>query len=235
MSRPKSVSLALLLALPLTFASVAAQAEIANKVLPMPALDSPSPGGDARTATFAGGCFWGVQAVFQHVQGVTNAVSGYAGGSPTDADYKSVSAGKTNHTETVRVTFDPSKVSYGKLLQVFFSVALDPTQVDRQGADIGRHYRSVLFVADPAQEKVARAYLAQLDAAHVFSAPIATTIDSTSTFYPAEAYHQDYLQLHPTEEYIVINDQPLVKNLEALFPDVWRATSITTRTLASAE
>lgn len=231
--RYKTIPAAFALAVGLTFSAAAARAEIANKVLPMPATDISEPAAGPQTATFAGGCFWGVQAVFQHVNGVTNAVSGYAGGASTDANYKAVSAKLTNHAETVRVTFDPAKVTYGKLLQIFFSVALDPTQVDRQGADIGHHYRSVLFISDPAQEKVARAYLAQLTVAHAFDAPIVTAIDTTSTFYPAEAYHQDYLQLHPTEAYIVQNDLPLVRNLSLLFPDVWRDPAITTTKLAA--
>ena len=220
------------LMLPLGFATPA-HAVVANQVLPMPAINVAKPASGMQTATFAGGCFWGTQAVFQHVEGVANVVSGYDGGTEADATYKKVSTGTTGHTETVRVTFDPAKVSYGKLLQIFFSVALDPTQKDRQGNDIGPQYRSVLFTSDQEQEKVARAYLAQLDAGHTFDKPIVTQIDTKSTFYPAEGYHQDYLTLHPTEAYIVENDLPLVQNLEAVFPQVWRATPIKTSALSS--
>ncbi len=220
--------------LPLLIGATAALAEPANKALPMPALDLPAASGP-QTATFAGGCFWGTQAVFQHVQGVTNVVSGYDGGTKPDADYKKVSTGTTGHTETVRISYDPAKISYGKLLQIFFSVALDPTQTGRQGNDVGPQYRSVVFTKDPAQEKVARAYIAELDAAHVFAKPIATEIDTKSTFYPAEGYHQDYLTLHPTEPYIVENDLPLVGNLEKVFPQVWRPTPIKTETVATTD
>ncbi len=210
-----------------------AQAAVANHVLPMPSMDVSKPASGLQTATFAGGCFWGTQAVFEHVDGVTNAVSGYAGGTNEDASYKKVSTGTTGHTETVRVTFDPAKVSYGKLLQIFFSVALDPTQKDQQGNDVGPQYRSVLFTNDAEQEKVARAYLAQLDAAHAFDKPIMTQVDTTSVFYPAEDYHQDYLTLHPTDAYIVENDMPLVQGLQTVFPQVWRATPIKASSLAT--
>lgn len=220
---------------PLTLGVTGAHAAVANQPLPMPSVDVAKPAAGSETATFAGGCFWGTQAVFQHVDGVTNVVSGYDGGSKADATYKQVSTGKTGHTETVRVTYDPAKISYAKLLQIFFSVALDPTQKDRQGNDIGPQYRSVLFTTDPEQEKVARAYLAQLDESHAFDKPIATQIDTTSTFYPAEAYHQDYLMLHPTEPYIVENDLPLVQHLETVFPQVWRPVPIKTSTAASTD
>ena len=220
---------------PLALGLTGARAAVANQPLPMPSLDVAKPAAGPQTATFAGGCFWGTQAVFQHVDGVTNVVSGYAGGNKADANYKKVSTGTTGHTETVRVTFDPAKISYAKLLQVFFSVALDPTQKDRQGNDIGPQYRSVLFTTDPEQEKVARAYVAQLDATHAFDKPIATAVDTTSTFYPAEPYHQDYLMLHPTEPYIVENDLPLVQHLETVFPQVWRPTPIKTSTAASTD
>ena len=221
------------LMLPVLLGTTGAMADPANTALPMPALDVPAASGP-QVATVAGGCFWGTQAVFQHVDGVINVVSGYDGGTKADADYKTVSSGKTGHTETVQITFDPVKISYGKLLQIFFSVALDPTQTGRQGNDIGPQYRSVLFVDGPDQERVARAYVAQLDAAHAFAKPIATEIDAKSTFYPAEGYHQDYLMLHPTEDYIVQNDLPLVAGLEKVFPQVWRATPIKTK-VASAD
>lgn len=235
LSKPRGTVLlsALALAVPLSFGSMAAQAAIANQVLPMPAVDVSDQASAPQTVTFAGGCFWGVQAVFQHVDGVATAVSGYAGGSSADADYEKVSAGTTGHAEAVQVIYDPDTISFGKLLQIFFSVALDPTQKNQQGVDVGPHYRSVLFVNDPEHERVARAYLSQLDAAHVFDKPIATRVDTTSSFYPAENYHQDYLQLHADDPYIVANDAPLVRNLNELFPQVWRSTPIRAREVAT--
>jgi peptide-methionine (S)-S-oxide reductase len=217
---------AALVAAPLSLAAHGLQAAVVNKPLPMPSTDVSRPTNGPQTATFAGGCFWGTQAVFQHVEGVTNVVSGYAGGTRADASYAKVSTGTTGHTEAVRVTYDPAKLSYGKLLQIFFSVALDPTQKDRQGTDIGPQYRSVLFTADRDQEKAARSYIQQLDASGAFDKPIATQIDTTSVFYPAEAYHQGYLTLHPSDPYIVENDLPLVVNLQKVFPQVWRDTPI---------
>jgi peptide-methionine (S)-S-oxide reductase len=198
-------------------------AEPARPPLPSPALDMAPGAAGPQTAVFAGGCFWGVQGVFQHVQGVTQAISGYAGGSAAAADYEQVSSGTTGHAEAVRVTFDPARISYGTLLQIFFSVALDPTQVDRQGPDWGPQYRSELFVSSPEQDRVARAYVAQLEAAHVYSSPIATRIEAGKPFYPAEPYHQDYLERHPTNPYIAINDIPKVRGLQLLFPAQWRA------------
>lgn len=192
------------------------------RVLPAPTLDE-APGKAApEVAVFAGGCFWGVQGVFEHVKGVTRAVSGYAGGRVADPGYEQVSTGTTGHAESVSVTFDPAQISYGQLLQIFFSVALDPTQVDRQGPDWGTQYRSALFVSGPDQERVARAYVAQLEAAHAFSRPIATRIEPAGPFYPAEAYHQDYLEHHPDAPYIAINDMPKVRGLQTLFPPHWR-------------
>jgi peptide-methionine (S)-S-oxide reductase len=202
--------------------SATVHAENPTKLLPSPAVDTPPGTTGPQTALFAGGCFWGVQGVFQRVKGVTQAVSGYAGGSATSPDYEQVSSGRTGHAESVQVTFDPAQVSYGTLLQVFFSVALDPTQVDRQGPDWGTQYRSELFVNSPEQEKVAHAYIAQLTAAHAFSKPIATRIDHAGPFYPAEAYHQDYLLRHPDSPYIAMNDIPKVQNLQQLFPTLWR-------------
>jgi peptide-methionine (S)-S-oxide reductase len=201
---------------------VTGHADNVSRALPPPAIDVPQGGSGPQTAVFAGGCFWGVQGVFQHVRGVTEAVSGYTGGHVANPGYELVSTGTTGHAESVRVTFDPARVSYGGLLQIFFSVALDPTQVDGQGPDRGTQYRSELFVTTPQQEQVARAYLAQLQAAHVFSRPIATRIDPAGAFYPAEAYHQDYLTLHPDAAYIAIYDIPKVHNLQALFPQNWR-------------
>jgi peptide-methionine (S)-S-oxide reductase len=192
------------------------------RMLPAPALDEAAGHGTSEVAVFAGGCFWGVQGVFEHVKGVTRAVSGYAGGRVANPGYEQVSTGSTGHAESVSVTFDPAQISYGKLLQIFFSVALDPTQVDQQGPDWGTQYRSVLFVTGPDQERVARAYVAQLEASHAFSRPIATRIDSSAPFYPAEGYHQDYLEHHPNAPYIAINDMPKVRGLQTLFPANWR-------------
>jgi peptide-methionine (S)-S-oxide reductase len=169
------------------------------------------------------------------VKGVTRAVSGYAGGHVANPDYEQVSSGETGHAESVRVTFDPAQVSYGMLLRIFFSVALDPTQKDRQGPDRGTQYRSELFVNGPEQERVAKAYLAQLEAAHVFSRPIATRIDPSGPFYPAEAYHQDYLDLHPDQPYIAINDIPKVQALQTLFPDNWQPMPVKVGRLASGD
>jgi peptide-methionine (S)-S-oxide reductase len=191
--------------------------------LPAPTIDEATGKGATEVAVFAGGCFWGVQGVFEHVKGVTRAVSGYAGGQVVNPGYEQVSTGTTGHAESVSVTFDPTQISYANLLRIFFSVALDPTQVDRQGPDWGTQYRSALFVTSPDQERVARAYVAQLDAAHAFSRPIATRIEPSGPFYPAEAYHQDYLEHHPDAPYIAINDMPKVRALQTLFPSNWRS------------
>ena len=190
--------------------------------IPPPAIDATGEPALA-TAVLAGGCFWGIQAVFQHVDGVENAVSGYTGGTVADPAYRQVTTGTTGHAEAVRITYDPAKVSYGKLLQVFFSVAHDPTQINRQGPDIGTHYRSAIFFADAGQEKVATAYIAQLDAAAKWPAPIVTEVSPLDTFYPAEDYHQDYATLHPDQPYIYTYDLPKIENLHAMFPDLWRA------------
>ena len=210
----------------------AALAETPARILPPPAMDEPPSSAGLQTAVFAGGCFWGIQAVFQHIEGVQRAVSGYAGGTVADPSYEQVSRGWTGHAEAVRVTFDPARVSYGTLLRIFFTVALDPTQVNRQGPDTGTQYRSLLFAETPAQERVARAYLAQLDATHFFGAPIATRVDPPAPFYPAEAYHQDYLLLHPDQPYIAIHDMPKVRHLEAAFPGQWRDSPVTVGTLS---
>ena len=174
------------------------------------------------TAVFAGGCFWGVEAVFEHVKGVKSAVSGYAGGTAANPSYEMVSSGDTGHAESVQVIYDPSQVSYGKLLQVFFSVAHDPTQLNRQGPDHGTQYRSAIFYNTPQQQRVAEAYIKQLTAAKTFSRPIVTQVSKLSAFYPAEAYHQDYLAHHPNQLYIVINDQPKVAALKKQFPAEYR-------------
>ncbi len=193
--------------------------------LPAPSIDEPAQAG-SETAVFAGGCFWGVQGVFQHVKGVTNAVSGYAGGSGDTASYETVSSGKTGHAESVKVTFDPKQVSYGKLLQIFFSVAHNPTQLNYQGPDRGTQYRSAIFVASDEQKKVAQAYVAQLDTAKAFPKPIVTKISGLDGFYPAEAYHQDFLTLNPTYPYIVYNDMPKIDNLKSIFPADFKAEPV---------
>jgi peptide-methionine (S)-S-oxide reductase len=202
-------------------APFAAQAEPAV-VIPPPAMQETAPAG-LETAVLAGGCFWGVQAVFQHVKGVTNAVSGYAGGAQKDAEYETVSSGRTGHAESVRVTFDPKQISYGQILQIYFSVAHNPTELNYQGPDHGTQYRSEIFPQSETQQKTARDYIAQLDAAHVFKAPIVTkTGTMKQAFFPAEGYHQDYATLHPNQPYIAYNDAPKVENLKKLFPALWR-------------
>jgi peptide-methionine (S)-S-oxide reductase len=203
------------------------------QVLPAPALDEAPAKANTEVAVFAGGCFWGVQGVFEHVKGVSKAVSGYAGGRVANPGYEQVSSGTTGHAESVSVTFDPAQVSYGTLLRIFFSVALDPTQVDRQGPDWGTQYRSALFVNGPEQDKVARAYVAQLETAHVFGQPIATKIEAAGPFYPAEGYHQDYLEHHPDAPYIAINDMPKVRAVQTLFPANWRGQPALTVKTAS--
>ncbi len=196
------------------------------RLVPPPALDEPAGPARQEVAVFAGGCFWGVQGVFQHVQGVTAAVSGYAGGEPGTARYESVSTGATGHAESVRVTFDPARVSYGQLLQIYFSVAHDPTELNRQGPDSGTQYRSAVFPTSPEQDRVAHAYIAQLDQAHAYDAPIVTTVEPGRAFYPAEAYHQDFLALHPAYPYIAINDMPKVIDLQRLFATLYRTDPV---------
>jgi peptide-methionine (S)-S-oxide reductase len=191
-------------------------------VVPAPAVDLQPGPRVSEVAVLAGGCFWGVQGVFQHVEGVTRAVSGYAGGAADTAQYKTVGRGDTGHAEAVEITYDPSKISYGTLLQIYFSVAHDPTQFNYQGPDMGPQYRSAIFPANEEQARVAKAYIAQLDAAHVYGDSIVTTIESGHAFYPAEDYHQDYLTLNPTQPYIVINDLPKVANRKRLFPALYR-------------
>ncbi len=190
--------------------------------LPDPAVDAPAvTKSGTQTAVFAGGCFWGIEAVFEHVKGVTQAVSGYSGGTAETADYQKVSAGSTSHAEAVQVTYDPSKVSYGQLLKVFFSVAHNPTELNRQGPDTGPQYRSAIFFADDAQKRVAQAYIAQLQAAKSFSRPIVTEVTPLKAFYAAEAYHQDYAARNPNQPYIVYNDLPKVANLKQQFPNLY--------------
>jgi len=192
-------------------------AEDAVKI-PPPAVDAQNSDG-IQTAVLSGGCFWGVQGVFQHTAGVTSAVSGYAGGSQMTATYEQVSTGTTGHAESVQVKYDPTKISYGKILQIFFSVVHDPTQLNRQGPDSGTQYRSAIFTTSDEQKKVADAYIAQLNAAKVYPRPIVTKVGPLQGFFPAEAYHQDYLTLHPNQPYIAYNDLPKVENLKKLFAD----------------
>lgn len=191
-------------------------------VLPAPTVDVPVSDG-IQTAVIAGGCFWGVQGVFQHTAGIVNAVSGYAGGSKATADYNIVSTGATGHAESVEIKYDPKKISYGKILQIFFSVVHDPTQLNRQGPDSGTQYRSAIFTTSDEQRKTADAYIAQLNGAKVYGKPIVTKVEPLERFYPAEAYHQDYLTLHPNQPYIVFNDIPKVENLKRLFSDIYIA------------
>jgi len=193
--------------------------------IPPPATDE-TRSAASETAVFAGGCFWGGQGVFQHVEGVSAAVSGYAGGTGETAHYEMVGEGTTGHAESVRVTFDPRKVSYGQLLQIYFSVAHDPTQLDRQGPDTGSQYRSAIFPTNASQERVAKAYIAQLQKAGSFSAPIVTKIEGGARFYPAEGYHQDFLANNPRHPYIVINDMPKIEALKRVYPEVYRPTPV---------
>ncbi len=196
--------------------------------IPAPALDQTAPaGGGLQTAVLAGGCFWGMQGVYQHTKGVTQAVSGYAGGQKETAHYETVGTGRTGHAESISVTYDPQQISYGKILQIYFSVAHNPTELNYQGPDEGTQYRSAIFVANDDQKRIAGAYIAQLDKAHVFGEPIVTKLEPFTGFYPAEDYHQDFLVLHPNYPYIVFNDLPKVDNLKRLFPDLYRETPVT--------
>jgi peptide-methionine (S)-S-oxide reductase len=216
----------LLVAAAVATAPLAAQAETAT--IPPPAAEAAPQGTGLNTAVLAGGCFWGIQAVYQHVKGVTNAVSGYAGGDKKSADYETVSSGATGHAESVQVTFDPHVVSYGKILQIYFAVAHDPTQLNRQGPDSGTQYRSEIFPQSEAQAKTAKDYIAQLDAANTFGKLVVTkTGTMKAVFFPAENYHQDYAILHPYQPYIVFNDAPKVAKLKVLFPDMWRDKPVT--------
>ncbi|MGH8600421.1 MAG: peptide-methionine (S)-S-oxide reductase MsrA [Burkholderiales bacterium] len=195
-------------------------------IAPPPTLDEPTGGAHSETAIFAGGCFWGVQGVFQHVKGVISAVSGYTGGAADTAHYRIVSGGDTGHAESVKVVFDPAQVSYGTLLRIFFSVVQDPTELNRQGPDTGTQYRSAIFPTSPAQRRVAQAYIAQLTDAQVFKQPIVTRVEQDTGFYPAEAHHQNFLAEHPMYPYIVINDLPKIANLKRLFPSLYRESPV---------
>jgi peptide-methionine (S)-S-oxide reductase len=195
-----------------------AQTLIAAALIAGPASAAPK----TETAVLAGGCFWGMESVFEHVKGVTNVVSGYAGGSPHDANYDAVSSEGTGHAEAVKITYDPAQVSYAQLLQIYFTVAHDPTEVDRQGPDTGHSYRSAIFPQTPEQARFAKAFIARLNSAHIYKAPIATKLESGG-FYPAEAFHQGFARKHPTYPYIVINDRPKVAALQRKFPAFYKA------------
>ncbi len=202
--------------------SASARADDLDRKIPAPALD-PANAASSETVVLAGGCFWGQQAVFEHVKGVTKVVAGYSGGARETATYPQVTTETTGHAESVEITFDPRIVSFGKLLQVYFSVAHDPTELNFQGPDQGTSYRSEIFFASPEQEKTARAYIAQLGASHVFSQTIATKAEPLKGFYAAERYHQDYLVHNPTQPYIVINDLPKLAALKQVWPDLYRS------------
>ena len=196
-------------------------------VVPVPAADLQASSTPAmQTAVFAGGCFWGVQGVFQHVTGVKSAVSGYAGGAANTANYERVGTGRTGHAEAVRIVYDPKTISYGRLLQIYFSVAHNPTELNRQGPDVGTQYRSTIFPADADQSRVAMAYIEQINRSRTFGKPLATTIEMMKPFYAAEAYHQDYMTLNPRNPYIAMHDLPKVENLKKLVPAVYQSTPV---------
>ena len=203
------------------FVQTAGGAAEAVRVVPSPVLDTPATGATA-TAVLAGGCFWGLEGVFDHVAGVKSVVAGYTGGAAATAHYEVVGTGMTGHAESVKISYDPAKVSYGQLLRIYFSVATDPTQLNRQDPDSGTQYRSTIFAQTPEQARIAAAYIAQIKAAHVFNRPVVTTIEAGKTFYPAEAYHQNFLARNPDYPYIVVNDLPKVAALKRLFPAVYR-------------
>jgi peptide-methionine (S)-S-oxide reductase len=209
-------------------ASVFAVQRMANSAetairIPAPTLDQKVGAAHSETAVFAGGCFWGVQGVFEHVRGVKQVAAGYTGGAAATAQYETVSEGGTGHAESVQITYDPTQITYGRLLQIFFSVAHDPTELDYQGPDHGTQYRSAIFPANAEQRRVAQSYITQLEKAHVFSGPIVTRVENFKGFYPAEAYHQNFLANHPDYPYIVINDLPKVGELKRMFPDLYRS------------
>ena len=219
-SRPRNLAVLTLAALCACWQLSACAADATMK-LPVPALDAPKVPGTLQTAVLSGGCFWGVQGVFEHVRGVKQVIAGYAGGARSSASYEQVATGSTGHAESVQISFDPQTVSYGELLQIFFAVAHDPTQLNRQGPDTGSQYRSAIVYMNEEQEKIARAYLEQLGQAHLFSRPIVTRLDPYKGFYPAEGYHQDYLIRNPHQPYIVFNDLPKIEHLKHLFPDYY--------------
>ncbi|MGB5082352.1 MAG: peptide-methionine (S)-S-oxide reductase MsrA [Burkholderiales bacterium] len=213
--------LSILGALPLIALSACTPSGAATP-LPNPVVDTPlATAKGSETAVLAGGCFWGVEAVFEHVKGVTQVVSGYSGGTKETADYEKVSSGTTGHAESVQITYDPSRITYGQLLKVYFSVAHDATELNRQGPDVGTQYRSAIFYVNDEQERVAQAYIAQLQAAKVFTSPIVTQVVPLKAFYPAETYHQDFIVKNPHQPYVVINDLPKIANLQRQFPGLY--------------
>jgi peptide-methionine (S)-S-oxide reductase len=223
MIRSLSIGAAALLIAFLLFSVVSRNSATAAVTIPNPVVDDAlAPAKGERTIVVAGGCFWGIQAVFEHVKGVTRATAGYSGGSAKTAEYEIVSTGTTGHAESVEVVYDPSQVTLGQLLKVFFSVAHDPTEVNRQGPDDGTQYRSVIFYGDGDQQKIANAYIDQLNQAKVFRRPIATQVVALTKFYKAEAHHQDYAVKHPDDPYIAINDLPKVEHLRQQCPDLYR-------------
>ncbi|SCX28145.1 peptide-methionine (S)-S-oxide reductase MsrA [Mycolicibacterium fluoranthenivorans] len=189
--------------------------------VPKVTVDQTAAADTAATAVLAGGCFWGMQGVFEHVKGVNRVLAGYTGGDAQTAHYDEVSADDTGHAESVQITYDPHQITYGTLLQIFFSVAHDPTEVNRQGPDSGTQYRSAIFPQDDDQARIAAAYIAQLGASQVFSAPVATTVEAGRTFYPAEDYHQDYMAANPTDSYISVNDMPKLAQLKRRYPELY--------------
>jgi len=224
--RPALIFTALLLASSFALRVLPLAAESAHSV-PPPALDTPAnPQATSEVAILAGGCFWGVQGVFQHVQGVTSAVSGYAGGAADTAHYEMVGTHTTGHAESVRITFDPRRISYGQMLQIYFSVAHNPTELNRQGPDVGSQYRSAIFPTNPQQMRIAEAYIVQLNQAHVFDGAIVTKTEPGRDFYPAEDYHQDFMTRNPNYPYIVVNDLPKIEALKRLFPDLYHPTPV---------
>jgi peptide-methionine (S)-S-oxide reductase len=225
--RSTVLATALLVAAGFTLTALRSTAETVHTI-PAPAVDEQlAPGAAAsEVAVLAGGCFWGVQGVFQHVSGVTSAVSGYAGGDENTAHYDMVGTGGTGHAESVQIAFDPNKISYGRILQIYFSVAHDPTQLNRQGPDVGAQYRSAIFPANPEQARIAKAYIAQLNEARAFEAAIITKIEPDRTFYAAEDYHQDFMTKHPFHPYIVYNDLPKIDDLKRVFPETYRAEPV---------
>lgn len=225
----KMMGLAMLAAIATTWRVPALSAEDAVRI-PAPVVDEKAMSNHTETAVFAGGCFWGVQGVFQHVRGVSRVTSGYAGGAANTAQYEKVGTGATGHAESVEIRYDPTQISYGKLLQIFFSVAHNPTQLNYQGPDHGTQYRSAIFPLTPEQRTVAQSYITQLNASKAWSRPIVTTIEADKRFYPAENYHQDFLVKNPSYPYIVFNDLPKVANLKSMFPDIYRNDAVLVNT-----
>lgn len=209
------------------FWSLQGPAAATGITLPDPVVDQQKAGDETQTAIIAGGCFWGIQAVYQHTKGVQRALSGYSGGMKVNPSYEEVTTGRTGHAEAVEIKYNPREISYGQILKIFFSVAHDPTQLNRQGPDVGTQYRSAIFYTNDEQKKVAEAYVAQLDKAGVYKSPIVTKVGQLAAFYPAEDYHQDYAIKHPTQPYIAIHDLPKIEDLKKLFPDIYRTTPVT--------